>query len=167
MGDFGCVQSLGQTEVEHFYLAVRLQLHVGRLQVAVDDALLVRLLEPLCDLSRDRERLFERQRPAGDAGGEVFALDVLHRQEPHVLELVDAVDGGDVAVIERGQQLGLAFEPRQPRRILGDAGGQRLDGDLAAQGPIRGPPHHAHAAFTDPRRERVVQECLPGVQHGL
>ena len=53
-------------------------------------------------------------------------------------------------------------------RVILHDGGQHLDGDLAAQGLIRGLlDDFAHAAFTDPRRERVVQECLPGVQHGL
>ena len=44
---------LGQAEVEDLDLAVRRQLDVGGLEVAVDDALLVRFLERLRDLPRD------------------------------------------------------------------------------------------------------------------
>ena len=54
--------SLGQAEVEHLDGAVRRELDVGRLQVAVDDAALVRGLERLGDLPRDRQRLVERER---------------------------------------------------------------------------------------------------------
>ena len=42
--------------------AVRRDLDVGRFQIAVDDALLVRRFERLGDLARDRERLRDRQR---------------------------------------------------------------------------------------------------------
>ena len=45
-------------------------LDVGGLQVAMDDALLVRGFERLGDLPRDRQRFVERQRPARDALGE-------------------------------------------------------------------------------------------------
>ena len=45
---------LGETEVEHLHHAVRRDLDVRRLQIAVDDAFLVRRLERLGDLPRDR-----------------------------------------------------------------------------------------------------------------
>ena len=72
---------LGEAEVEHLHLAVRRELDVGGLQVAVDDALLVRLLERLGDLLRDRERLVDRDRAALQPLGEVLAGDELHREE--------------------------------------------------------------------------------------
>ena len=50
---------LGETEVEHLDLPVRRHLDVRRLEVAVDDALLVRLLERLGDLLRDGDRLVD------------------------------------------------------------------------------------------------------------
>ena len=46
----------------------------------MDDALLVRGFERLGDLPRDGQRLVERDRPARDALGQVFALDELHDQ---------------------------------------------------------------------------------------
>ena len=54
-------QRLRQPEVEHLHHAVGPNLDVGGLQVAVDDALLVRRLEGLGDLSRNRQRLGQRQ----------------------------------------------------------------------------------------------------------
>jgi hypothetical protein len=41
---------LGQTEVEHLHLAARRELDVGRLEIAMDDAFLVRRLERVGDL---------------------------------------------------------------------------------------------------------------------
>ena len=52
-----------ETEVEHLDGAVGRDLDVGRLQIAMDDALLVRGFERLGNLTRDRERLADR-RPA-------------------------------------------------------------------------------------------------------
>ena len=51
-------QCLGQAEVEHLHGAVGPQLDVGRLQVAMDDTPLMRRLERVRDLLRDRQSLF-------------------------------------------------------------------------------------------------------------
>ena len=52
---------LREPEVEHLDRAVGPQLDVGRLQIAMDDALLVRRFERLRDLLRDRQGLIERE----------------------------------------------------------------------------------------------------------
>ena len=72
------VDRFGEAEVEDFDGAVRAQLDVGRLQVAVDDADLVRRLERLGNLAREGQRLVDGNRTFRDALGEVFALDELH-----------------------------------------------------------------------------------------
>ena len=55
---------LGEPEVEHLDRAVVGDLDVGRFEIAVDDALLVRRLEGFGDLQRDRDRFLDRDRPA-------------------------------------------------------------------------------------------------------
>ena len=72
---------LGEAEVEHFDLAVGRELDVGGLEVAVDDALLVRFLERRGDLRRDLARLGDGDRAALQALGEVLALDELQREQ--------------------------------------------------------------------------------------
>ena len=52
--------------------------HVGRLQIAMDDALLVCRLERFRDLPGDRQCLIHRQRTGPDALGQRRALDELH-----------------------------------------------------------------------------------------
>ena len=73
---------LGQPEVEHLGDTIGAKLDVGRLEVAVDDPLLVRGFERLGDLPRDGQGLIERDRAAGDALRQVLALDQLHDQRP-------------------------------------------------------------------------------------
>ena len=56
------LQHFRQAEVQQLYGAVRPQLDVRRLQIAVNDAPLVRRLEPFGDLSRDRDGFGDRYR---------------------------------------------------------------------------------------------------------
>ena len=54
---------LGEAEIEDLDAVVGRELDVGRLQVAMDDPLLVRRVERLGDLRRDRQRFGDRNRP--------------------------------------------------------------------------------------------------------
>ena len=62
------------------------------------------------DLERDAHRLFEGQRAALQPLGERLALDQLQHQVGRAVDQLEAVDRGDVRVVERGQQSRLALE---------------------------------------------------------
>jgi len=79
----------------------------------MDDPLPVRRLERLGDLLGDRQRVIDRNRAARDALREVVALDRFHRKSGDATALFEAVDRGNVGMIQRGERLGLAGEPRQ------------------------------------------------------
>ena len=80
---------------------------------------------------------------------------------------MQSVDGGDVGVIQRGQQLGLALEAGQAVRVVGEGCRQELDGDLAVEGGIDRLPHTAHPPLADFLAELVVQQCLTGFERHL
>ena len=65
---------LGEAEVEDLDLPVGGHLHVGGFEVAVDDALLVGLLEGLGHLLRDGDRLVDGDRTPLQAQGEVLSF---------------------------------------------------------------------------------------------
>ena len=69
------VRELREAEVEHLHHAVRRDLDVRGLQIAMDDALLVGGFEGLADLTRDRQGFVERNRPPGDPIGQRVAFD--------------------------------------------------------------------------------------------
>ena len=75
----------------------------------------MRRLEGLGDLLRDRERFGDGQPSPLQALGQVFALDQLQDEEgPRPSRAsFEAVDRGDVRVVERGEQLRLALEAGQ------------------------------------------------------
>ncbi len=133
------VHRLGEAEVEDLDLSVGRELHVGGLEVAVDDPLLVRGLERLGDLPRDGEGLVERERAALQPFGEVFALDELHDEGADAARLLEAVDRGDVGVLQLGEDLRLALEAREAVGVRGERLGEDLDRDLALQLRSRSP----------------------------
>ena len=72
-----------------------------------------------------------------------------------------AEDGGDVRVVEAGEDLGLPREPGEPIRICRERVGEDLQGDLAVKLGVGGLPDLAHAAHV------VVPEAGADVQgHG-
>ena len=89
-------------------------LDVGGLEIAVDDPLLVRGFERLRDLLRDRQRLVERDRAACDALREILALDQFHHERGDALALFEPVDGGDIRMVQRGEDFGFTLKPREP-----------------------------------------------------
>ena len=68
----------------------------------------------------------------------------------------DTVDVRDVGMIERGQNLGFALEPREPLGIVREQIGQHLQRDVAAELRIPRAKHLAHPACAD-RADDFVQ----------
>ena len=63
---------------------------------------------------------------------------------------------------ERREQLGLALEAREPLGILRELGGQRLDGDVAAEARVARAIDLAHAARAERRDDFVGAESGAG-----
>ena len=121
----------------------------------MDDAALVRRLERLRDLLEDRERLARRHGTARQPLGQRLARHELHLEERRVADLLEAVQRGDVGMVERGEHACLALEPAL---VLGIAGGQLvqdLEGDLAAEPDVLGAIDLAHASGAEGREDPV------------
>jgi hypothetical protein len=126
-----------EPEIEHFDAAARRHRHVCRLEIPMDDALLVRGIERIGDLAGDVQCHVERQpgaraRPRRcaclpDPLGQRLSVHQLHDEAGHALraaargELFEPVDRGNVRVVQRCQEPRLALETR-------DAAGVRREG---------------------------------------
>jgi len=159
-----CGPGLREPEIEQLDLAVGRDFHVRRLHVAVHDALLVRFLERLGGLPRDRERLVDRDRAPLQPLGEVFSLDELHHQDVRLhaafkRHLLEAVEVGDPRMIERRQQLRLALEAREPVAVGGERLRQQLEGHLAPELRVGGAVDLAHPTRADRGADPVVREA--------
>ena len=96
----GRLDRLRQAEVEHFDAAIGPQLDVGRLEIAVDDAPLVRGLERFGNLPGDRQRFVQRQPALRDPIGQRRTVDQFKDQRVRAVALFEAMNGGDVRMIE-------------------------------------------------------------------
>ena len=100
VGDAGGGNELRQPEVQHFRRAVLPDLDVRRLQVAMDDAGVVRGGERHSELAGDLQRLVDRDRAQTDPVRQGRPLDEFEHERADSLRVLDAVDRRDVRMIQ-------------------------------------------------------------------
>ena len=124
----------------------------------MDDAFLVRGLERLRDLARDLERHVERQWSAGETIGQRRPVDELHHDGVQAAGDFEAVNRGDVRMVQGGEQARLPLQARDALRIAGQRRRQHLDGHLAMESRVEGAIHLAHAAGIERPQDAVRSE---------
>jgi hypothetical protein len=154
------IECLSQPEVQHLDPAVAAHLDVRRLQITMDDALVVCGFERVGDLAGDSERVRYRQRAPRDEQRQLITLDQFH-DEPAIL---DSEDLRDVGVVEGGKRLRLACEPRDALGVAGKRVRQRLDGDVSVQSRIARAIHLAHSAFAKLGDDLVATDATAWLQ---
>ncbi len=157
----GVVDAVRPAEVHQHDAPADFAHHVGRLDVAVDQAMRVQRRHGTADVDADAGRLASAHRAAGGDGvGQRLAVDQLHPQAGLARVVLDAVDGDDVGVTHPGQGAGLAqrrggpvgervqeldrdfaIELRVPGAVdvAGEARGERLEDQQRAPRPDRRP----------------------------
>ena len=136
---------LGETEIQDLHHARGRDLDVGRLQVAMDDAFLVRGLDAVDDLTQDRQRVAERHRSL-----QCLAFDILHDQ----IVRSDVVEVTDVGVVQGRDRARFAGEALRELDV------RDFDRDVAIEARVVGAIHLAHATFADQRRDFVRTKCV-------
>jgi hypothetical protein len=84
-------------------------------------------------LARDGERFADRHRSAPQAIGQRRAVDKLEDEAAPGPDILNAIDGADVRMIERREDLGFAIEAGAPLGIACEYLGQHFDRDLASE----------------------------------
>jgi hypothetical protein len=75
--------------------------------------------------------------------------------------------GGDIGMVERGERLGLALEPRHPFRVARERVRQHLDRDVTLQPRVACTIHLAHSARAEQGNDVVGAEARAGAQGHL
>ena len=101
----------GNAKVSDLHPALFVEQDVLRLDVAVDDAFIVRELERLANLRDDLQRLARRQFARLLQLSQVKSIDKLHDEEGQSVGLAELMDGDDVRMAQSRQRAGLAIEP--------------------------------------------------------
>jgi hypothetical protein len=151
----------------------------------MDDAVIVRGFERLGNLPREFERLLDRNRSLAEATGERLALYELHYETTYVasgfpvrrslggggsrtryLGLLDAVNRGDVPVVQGREDPRLTLEAPDALRVGGKGGREHLDGDVAAEPRVARAIDFAHPADADALLQPIDPELVPGQERG-
>ncbi len=162
---------LGDAEVEHLDHLARCgggdagEEEVVRLEVAVNDAFVVRLGERQQRLAADAPGLLDGEATAPlEPGAEGLADEQLHRQEERGLggrelvgvgigDLAEVEDGDGVRGREQAHRPRLAAEARLGHGALGAVRAEDLDGHVPAHHLLPGAVHGAHRARADPTQD--------------
>jgi hypothetical protein len=105
------------------------ELDVCGLEIAMDDPLLVGRFKRLGNLTRDRQRLVDRNQSLRDPIGERRSLDQLQDECANAIQFFNTVDAADVVMVQRGEHLGFAqtvdvprlSDNQPPQRVRGNA----------------------------------------------
>ena len=158
------INELGEPKIEHLDRTVLADFDVRRLQIAVNDPLLVGGFQCLCDLFGNRECLVQRNRALGDPIRERRALDQLHHERVGAAGVFNAVDVRDVGMVQSGEDLGFSVEPGETLRLIGDKLRENLDRDVPPELRIPGAIDLPHPAAAEQRRDFVRAEAGAGLQ---
>jgi len=147
-----------EAEVGHFDdLAAREQ-HVFRLDVAMDDALVVRVLESGEYGADDLERFGRRQRSLAHELAQARAVDVLHDEVGARVDFAALEHGHDVRMRQPAQRIRLAVEALEKLRIFGQLLGQDLERHGAAKAELGRAIDGSHAATAENLVDAVAIE---------
>ena len=143
----------GDAEIGEFGVAAGIDHDIGRLDVALDDARLVREVERIEQLGHEAEYRREVERVLGvEVVLELLALDVLHHDVREIAFGAEVVHLHDMGMIEPRYGAHFALEAH---RILARGGPVErarkdgLDRDPAVQGGVQAVVDQAHRAFPE------------------
>lgn len=109
--------------------------------------------ECMGNLSCYVERLSHWKWPALDAVGQRRTIDVLQDQGQNAADFLESIHLRNLGMIERGQYLRFALEPREPFGIGRERLSQHLQRHVAIELPVARTIHLAHPAGSERRND--------------
>ncbi len=131
---------------------------VRRLDVAVDDPLVVGGTECVCYLRCPFNGFLDRKWLAGDAMFKRRAFHELHGNKRLAVLLIDLVDGADVGVIQRRSSARLSPKAFESVGNLGEIVRKELERDKPAERSVLSLVHNTHPAATQLFDDPVVRD---------
>jgi hypothetical protein len=138
------------------------QQDVGRLQIAVDDAALVRIVDGVCERRHQLGGLARWLRFALEMVVQAAASDELQRQVGQAVVLAYLVDLYDVGVLEARHRLGLGAKACQRLRTGVGARQDHLEGDDSLEALLSRLVDDAHGAAAQLAQDVVAGNRRPG-----
>ncbi len=143
------LHALGQAEIRHVGPAVRIEQDVRRLQIAVQNAPLVRIMHRPRHGRQQPPGRPEVRRKARPVGGQAAVFEQLHAEVELTLVFADFVDRHDVRVVQVGDHFGLIAKALDLGRLGPATGPDHLQSDPPMEAALPRLVNHAHAALPD------------------
>ncbi len=152
------VDPLGQTEVCNQRAAVGVDQDIGRLQVAVDDASPVSVIDGASDVGQQTDRSAGVGAKPGKLGSEAAAGEKSHAEVRLSEAPTDFVDRNDLRMLKL--RYGLSLGPESADFGLGGepAGEDHFQGHDPVETDLSRPIHHTHATPRDFLDQLVIAE---------
>src|SRR5579864_9514343 len=128
---------------------------VGRLEVAMDDAMFVRVLQGGCNLQSHAQGVVGGDGAALEAVRQSLPLDQFHDQRPRVSRVFQAINGGNIGMVQRGEDLRFALETSHAVGVRGERLRQDLDGHVPVEIGVAGAVDLPHASAAQQVRDSV------------
>ena len=143
----GGFEDASDAEIDYFYDAFLTDHDVAGLDVAMNDAAFVGVIEGAAGLNGVDELQGNWQRgAAGNNLLDVFAFDEFHGDIGKVAGVAHVVDGDDVGMLKAAGGLRFPIEALKQGRVIGHAGGDGFQGDEAVNYGVAGAINHTHGA---------------------
>jgi hypothetical protein len=147
----------GKSEIGDARTATAVDHHVGRLQIAMQDALLVGGRQTGADAARDLDCFVLRQTPdSPEQRGQVLSVDVLHGKVGVAVQLADVVDPANVGMGDLERDADLVQEALVAVRVPRQRPGQELQRHGLAQFEVVRAVDLAHPAAPEQADDAVA-----------
>ena len=147
------IQQLGAALGEH---------DITRLQIAVNHAMPMGLIQRVCDLNAVTKRLIDWERPLCNARRQILALQIFHDEIVEAIMRANVVYRADMRVAECRHRAGFALETLAVFGVAGKVWSQHLDRDGAVETLVARAINLAHAAGADGRENFVWAQIAAG-----
>ena len=147
---------LGQSEVKNLGVAALRHKDIGRLDIAMNDALDMRGIKCVGDLNCQTEKNLGIDRAARDLVLQGHAVQIFHDDEGAPLVLAEVIDCADIGMIERRCGARLAAEALHGLGIAGDVVRQELECNRTTKVGILGLENNAHTTAAELLEYAVV-----------
>jgi hypothetical protein len=140
----------GQAEIGDAHVALSVDHDVGRFEIAMEHAALVRRRQARAELAGQVQRLvFRKAADAPQQRRQILAVHVLHRQKRKARGVADVVHPADVLVRDLAGEAHLVVELRQAEGVVFKRRRQEFERDRLAQRQVVRTIHLAHTALSE------------------
>src|ERR1039458_2301238 len=145
----------GNAKVDNLDVSIRLHHDVCRLDVPMDNSLLVRITQAEANLANNLQLLDKRKLASG--AKQIFERisgDKLHGDVGEAILLAEFVHGDDIGMV---QNAGTGLQLKPLTKLFGRFG-ERLDRHLAPDGLVQAPVNDTHAANAQDTQDLVLAD---------